>query len=130
MRLAGGQRPPPTNLPKKGGGYFEISASCQEVADDLFALLRLERADRVDERAARLQPLRRAVEQLALQLGAFSNDTRPRAVEHLRMAAEGAGGRAGRVEQDGAKLPAGLPCQRVSLDQLGFETRALQIFAQ
>ena len=40
-------------------------------ADDLFALLWLERADRVDERTAGLQPLRRTIEQPALQLGPF-----------------------------------------------------------
>src|SRR5260221_13080273 len=124
--LAGRNRPPPTNLPHKGGGYFEIGVRCQEVADHLFAFLRLERADRVDQRSARLQPLYGAVEQSALQLGSFGDDARPSAIKHLRMAAEGAGRRARRVEQDRGKLPAGLPCQRVSLDQLGFETRALQ----
>ena len=81
----------------RGGNRGSIA---EEGGDDRLAFLGLERADRIDQRAAGLQPVGGAVEQPRLQLGAAGDDLRAGAVEHFGMAAEGAGRRAGRVEQD------------------------------
>ena len=48
---------------------------------------------------------------LRLELGALGDDRRPGAVQHFGMAAEGAGRRAGRVEQDRVERPLRLPCR-------------------
>src|SRR5438874_2784034 len=97
----------------------------QKRGDDLLALLRLERADRVDERAARLQPLRRPIEQLALELGAGGDDLRARSIEDFGMTAERAGRGAGRVEQDRIELPLRLPRRRIGLDEVSSKMRTL-----
>src|SRR6478752_2979955 len=104
--------------------------AAEKRADYIFPFLRLERTNGIDERAAIPQPGRSAVEQFGLQLGALGDDLGASAVEHLGMAAEGAGRRARGVEQDRVELALGRPRERVSRDQLGVEVRPLQIFAQ
>src|SRR5690348_10124295 len=101
-----------------------------ETADHLFAFLRLERADRIDQRPARLQPARRAVEEARLETGIVGDDLRASAVEDLGMAAEGARCRAGGVEKDGVKGSARVPLQRVRPDELGGEIRSVEVFPQ
>ena len=92
-----------------GGRARNRRCSARKARDHLLALLRLERADRIDQRPAGLQPLRGAGEQPRLQLGAVGDDRRPRAIEDFGVAAERAGRRAGRVEQDRVELALGLP---------------------
>src|SRR6185503_20408516 len=77
----------------------EFFMRTEEAGDDLLALLRLERTDRIDERPAWLHPLHSAVEQLRLELGIRGNDMGTRAVQHFGMAAECARGRARSVKQ-------------------------------
>ena len=49
-----------------GGSMPKSGCACEEAGDDFFALLRLERADRIDQRPAGLEPVGGAVEQPAL----------------------------------------------------------------
>src|SRR5947209_784661 len=102
----------------------------EERADDLFTLLRFERTNGIDKNSARPQPLRGAVEELALKLGAFGDDLRPRSVENFRVAPERARCRAGRIEQDRVELPFRIPLQRVRLCKLRPEVRASEVLAQ
>ena len=93
--------------PGCGGSRSERGIASRKAGDDFLALLRLERADGIDERAAGLQPLGGAVEQLPPEARTLGDDLRPGAVEDFGMAAEGAGRGAGRVEQDGVELRRG-----------------------
>ena len=52
---------------------LEIADSRRNARSTLLAFLRLERADRIDERTARLQPLRGPVEQAGLELGVLGD---------------------------------------------------------
>src|SRR6185437_7876273 len=105
----------------------KFAVTLEEGADDLFAFLTLEGADRVNEIAAGLHPTRRAVEQPGLKLGIGGNDRRPHPIEHFRMAAECSGRRAWRIEKDSIILSVGLPAERVGVDEIGIEMRSLKI---
>src|SRR5437764_1390387 len=102
----------------------------EERADNVFTLLRFERANGIDKDPAPPQPFRGAVEELALKLGAFRDDLRPRSVENFRVAPERARCRARSIEQDRIELPFRIPLQRVRLGKLRPEARASEVLAQ
>jgi len=76
----------------------------QEGLDHGLALLGLQRADAIDQAAAGTHPPGRSGEQIGLDFRQLGDVGRPAGPEHVRMAAEGAGGGAGGVEQDGVEL--------------------------
>ena len=86
--------------------------------DLVLAFLRLERAGAIDQGAAGLDQLDRAVEQPPLQRGERGDVGFALEPGHVGMAADGAGRGAGRIEQHGVERPA-LPFQRVGGDGLG-----------
>src|SRR6478735_555016 len=74
--------------------------------------------------------MRGAGEELRLKLGAGGDNVAAGAIQNFRMAAEGAGCGARRVQKDRVEFLARLPDKRVRLDELGFEMRPIQVLAQ
>ena len=74
---------------------------------------RLQRAGGVNQRAAGREPARGARQQRCLQLGHFLYVALADAVEHVGVAAAGAGRGARRIQQDGVELVPRLPLQRI-----------------
>src|SRR4029079_14846728 len=95
--------------------------------DHPLAFLGLEGADRIDKGSRGLQPPGGPLEQPRLHLRAVADDLWPGAIENLRMAPEGAGRRAGCVEEDGVELAIRLPGQSVRLDEVDVQMRAGKI---
>ena len=111
----------------RDGLQRHVLAAGQEGLDLGLALFRLQRTDRVDQSAARLEAVGGAVEDLRLharEAGDVAGTGRP---QHVRMAAEGAGGAARSVQQDGVEGPRIFPDGRVGGDDLGGQAHALQV---
>src|SRR5215204_804004 len=107
-----GEDADPVAPDRDGGGKLarldmvglEIAASGEERLDYRLAFLGLERADRIDQGPAGLQPAGGPGEHRLLALGELGDRARADAVEDVGVAAVDAGGGARRVEQDGVHL--------------------------
>ena len=98
---------------------------------DLFlALLGLQRAGAIDQRAAGLQPGDGAVDHRRLPGGEALDVLRPLQPGGIRVAADGAGRRAGRVEQDGVEGLRRLPGEEVGGDDIGREVEPGEVGGQ
>jgi hypothetical protein len=115
-------------LAEAEGIGLEIRMRGKEPVGDLLALLGLERANRVDEAAGGLQPMGGTVEHRPLRAGERATRLRPRPIQCLGVAAEDAGRRAGRVEQDRVSRRARRPEHQVGGGDLGDKPGAGEIF--
>src|SRR5204863_5777213 len=104
-----------------------IRPGVEEVGGDPLALLALQRADRIDEGAAGLEPAGDASQHRLLGLGQLGDRPGADAVDDVGMAAEDAGRRAGRVEQDRVDLRGRRPGHHISRDDPRRKTGAGQI---
>jgi hypothetical protein len=107
-----------------------IEREARRVAQVRLALVRLQRAGRKDERAARFQPAGRPGQHRALQLGHLRDHLGPDSMQHVRVAPEDAGRAARRVEQDRVDGGRRLPLHHIGFDDIGRQARALKVLAQ
>ncbi|PAV93076.1 hypothetical protein WR25_12448 [Diploscapter pachys] len=107
-----------------------VRAIGQEAFQLRLTLRRLEAARREDETPAGFHPIGGTGEQTGLQVCHLLDDRRVDAVEHVRMAAEDAGGAARRVDQQCIGRPIRRPFQHVGGDHLRLQPRAEQVLAQ
>ena len=113
-----------------GGRGGEAGVAGEVRGDDRLTFLGLQRADRIDEAPAGFQPLPGAGDQPRLQLGRFADDGGTGSIEDLGMAAEGAGRRARRVEQDRVEAALGRPVEHVGGHQLRAKAGAFEVLRQ
>ena len=97
---------------------MQVRVAVEEVADDLDAFLRLERAGAIDEDAAWLGQLDRLRDEPPLQSRERGDVGLALEPGDIGVAADGAGRRAGRIEQDGVER-LGLPLRHVGGDGFG-----------
>ncbi len=99
--------------------------------DHRLALLRLGRAGRIDQQPAGQRASRRRVaDHRGLLLGQRGNVGIADAMEHVRMAAEDAGRRARRVEQDRLDRRGRRPVEQIGRDEIGGQPGPRQIGGQ
>src|SRR5205085_9389944 len=94
------------------------------------SFLDFERAGAIDQRAARLDHLACGGEQALLHDGETGDVVRALQMRHVRVAADGAGCRARRVEQNPGHLAARLPDRGIGGHRLDREIEAMEIADQ